>query len=87
MTDFPPDREGVVAIASRQAGDDRRSFDFDGEPPDDAGELPDLSDFVHENDLVDAMKERGYRLTMVGGGAGSDELRRFYFRKRGADRG
>lgn len=82
MADFPPDREDVVAVASHQAGDDRRNFEFDGEPPDEADELPDLSDFSHENDLVAAMKERGYLLTMVGGGAGSDELRRFYFRKR-----
>ena len=82
MTDFPPQGSHVVAIASRQADGDHRSFDFDGERPDVADELPDLGELRHESDLVAAMKERGYRLTMVGGGAGGDELRRFYFRKR-----
>lgn len=82
MPDFPPDTEDVVTIVSRQIGDDRRGFEYGGGPPSGDHDLPDLSDYVHENDLVAAMKERGYRLTMVGGGAGSDELRRFYFRRR-----
>lgn len=82
MADFPPNAPDVVSIASRQEGEDRRAFGFDGEPPDRPGDLPDLSAIHHESDLVAAMKERGYRLTMVGGGAGGDELRRFYFRKR-----
>lgn len=81
MPEFPPDTDEVLAVASRQAGDDRRSFEYQGELPDDVDDLPDLSELVHENDLVAAMKDRGYRLTMVGGGAGSGELRRFYFRK------
>lgn len=81
MPDFPPDTDEVVTVASRQAGDDRRSFEYQGDLPDDAGELPELSEYEHENDLVAAMKERGYRLTMVGGGAGTGELRRFYFRR------
>lgn len=84
MAHFPPDNAQVVRIASRQVEGDRRAFDFDAEPPEDAGALPDLSSIHHESDLVAAMKERGYRLTMVGGGAGGDELRRFYFRKRSA---
>lgn len=84
MTEFPPDRSDVVAVVSRQAGEDRRAFGFDGELPAEAGSLPDLGELRHESDLVAAMKERGYRLTMVGGGAGGDELRRFYFRKRQA---
>lgn len=81
MTDFPPDpgHEGVVVVASRAVEGDRRAFSLESEPPDDA---PSLDEILHENDLVDAMKERGYRLTMVGGGAGGEELRRFYFRKR-----
>ena len=82
MADFPPRTSGVVAITSRQADGDRRSFAFDGDRPDAADELPDLGELRHESDLVAAMKEHGYRLTMVGGGAGGDELRRFYFRKR-----
>lgn len=82
MPDFPPQHGDVVAIASRQEGEDRRAFAFDGEPPQDMESLPDLSAIEHENQLVEAMRERGYRLTMVGGGAGGDELRRFYFRKR-----
>lgn len=82
MTEFPPDRSEVIAVVSRQAGESRRAFGFDGEPPADTGSLPDLGELHHENDLVAAMKERGYRLTMVGGGAGGDELRRFYFRRR-----
>lgn len=82
MPDFPPQRDDVVAIASRQEEGDRRSFTFDGEPPEDTSSLPDLSGIEHENQLVEAMRERGFRLTMVGGGAGGEELRRFYFRKR-----
>lgn len=81
MPDFPPRDGDVVAIASRQRDGDRRSFEFDGEPPGDVESLPDLSGIEHENQLVDEMRERGYRLTMVGGGAGGQELRRFYFRK------
>lgn len=80
MPDFPPDADRVVTITSRQIGDDRRSFELQGELPEDAGDLPALSDYEHESELVAAMKERGYRLTMVGGGAGTGELRRFYFR-------
>lgn len=82
MPDFPPQDGDVVAIASRQAEKDRRSFSYDGEPPGDVDELPDLSRIEHEDQLVEAMREHGFRLTMVGGGAGSRELRRFYFRRR-----
>lgn len=81
MPDFPPQDGDVVAIASRQEEEDRRSFAFDGEPPEELASLPDLSSIEHENQLVEEMREQGYRLTMVGGGAGSQELRRFYFRK------
>lgn len=82
MAPFPPESADVVRIASRQTEGDRRAFRFDGDPPDAADELPDLDAIHHESDLVAAMKEHGYRLTMVGGGAGGDELRRFYFRRR-----
>jgi hypothetical protein len=81
MPDFPPDTEDVVAVVSRQAGDDVRSFELQGEAPEGV-DLPDFAEIIHENDLVAAMKELGYRLTMVGGGAGTGELRRFYFRRR-----
>lgn len=81
MPDFPPEADDVIAVASRQVDADRRSFELEGEAPEEAGELPDFSALRHESDLVEAMKERGYRLTMVGGGAGTDELRRFYFRR------
>lgn len=80
MADFPPDAEDVVVVASRPAESGGRRFAFDGEEPEDLSGLPELEELAHENDLVAAMKERGYRLTMVGGGAGGDELRRFYFR-------
>ena len=82
MAPFPPEDADVVRIASRHAEGDRRAFAFDGDPPEEADALPDLDGIHHESDLVAAMKERGYRLTMVGGGAGGDELRRFYFRRR-----
>lgn len=84
MPEFPPDpaRAGVVAVASEPDGEDGRAFAYEGGPPDDAGDLPDLDDLAHEEELVNAMMELGYRLTMVGGGAGSGERRRFYFRKK-----
>lgn len=84
MVHFPPDSAEIVRIASRQLEGDRRAFEFDGEPPEDVAELPDLDAIHHESDLVAEMKEHGYRLTMVGGGAGGGELRRFYFRRRSA---
>lgn len=81
MADFPPaEADDVVSVASRQVDADHRSFELEGSPSDEEAELPDLSEIQHEADLVAAMKQRGYRLTMVGGGAGTDELRRFYFR-------
>lgn len=81
MPDFPPDADDVVSVASRQVDADHRSFELEGDLPEGEAELPDLAGIQHEADLVSAMKERGYRLTMVGGGAGSEELRRFYFRR------
>lgn len=81
MPEFPPHAEDVIAVASRQVDVDHRSFELEGEAPEGADDLPDLSGIQHEADLVAEMKERGYHLTMVGGGAGTDELRRFYFRQ------
>lgn len=83
MPDFPPDADDVISVASRQADADHRSFELEGGLPDEqkGGDLPDFSGIQHEADLVAAMQERGYRLTMVGGGAGTEELRRFYFRR------
>lgn len=80
MPDFPPDADDVISVASRQVDADHRAFEIEGDSPE-GGDLPDLSGIEHEADLVDRMKERGYRLTMVGGGAGTDEVRRFYFRR------
>lgn len=79
MPRFPPDTRDVVVVTSRQAGTDRRSFELEEESADEA-RLPDLGEIRHEKELVDSMKALGFRLTMVGGGAGGDELRRFYFR-------
>lgn len=86
MPEFPPDpaQAGVVAVASEPDGEGGRIFAYEGDPPRETGGLPDLDGLTHEEDLVSAMKELGYRLTMVGGGAGSGERRRFYFRKRDA---
>lgn len=81
MPDFPPDTDDVLSVASRQVDADHRDFEVEGDVPGDRGDLPDLSEIEHEADMVSAMKERGFRLTMVGGGAGTDELRRFYFRR------
>lgn len=82
MSAFAPGPDEVVAIASRQAaGEERRTFILEQSPPE-TTDLPDLDGIRHESDLTEAMRRRGYRLTMVGGGAGGDELRRFYFRKR-----
>lgn len=81
MPEFPPDADDVVSVASRQVDADHRTFEMEGDVPDGGSELPDLSEIEHEADLVSEMKARGYRLTMVGGGAGTDELRRFYFRR------
>lgn len=82
MASFPPERKDVVTIASRPGERDLRDFTVDGELPEGIEGLPELDEIRHESDLVAAMKERGYRLTMVGGGAGGEDLRRFYFRKR-----
>jgi len=85
---FPPDPRsaGVVVVASRSDGEGGRIFEFEGDPPEDAG-LPDPADLADEDDLVGRMKEAGYRLTMVGGGAASGEDRRFYFRGKPENRG
>ena len=75
-----PDQKGVLVVTSRPAGQHRRVFTI--EASDDL-EVPDLpSDLEHEMDLVEVLKKRGFRLTMVGGGSRSDETRRFYFRSR-----
>lgn len=81
MPEFPPDSDDVVSVASRQVDADHRTFELEGDLPESGDGLPDLAEIEHEADLVAEMKERGYRLTMVGGGAGTDELRRFYFRR------
>lgn len=84
MPEFPPDitDSDVVAVSSRRVDEERRSFSYDREPDGDGPALPELEGIEQEDELVEAFRERGYRLTMVGGGAGSGDVRRFYFRAR-----
>lgn len=82
MPDFPPETSDVLTVASRLVGDDRRAFELDPDGPDAPEGLPDLSEVATEDELIASMKERGWRLTMIGGGAGAGDLRRFYFRRR-----
>lgn len=78
---FPPEEHDVVVFTSRPEGDDRRSFTLEEDP---SGRVDlDPDHLKHEDDLVEAMHERGFQLTMVGGGSRGDEVRRFYFRIRG----
>lgn len=68
----------MLVVTSRPAAVEGRSFRL--EPPE-AGEAPDLpEELSREDDLVEWLKRRGWRLTMVGGGSRPDEVRRFYFR-------
>jgi len=75
-----PGREDVLTVESRVDESGERRFGLV-----DAGADPELAGLVeearHESELVEALRERGWRLTMVGGGASSDEVRRFYFRR------
>lgn len=76
------DQQDVVVFTSRPAGDGERSFELEEDP---TGSLTLDPDAIrHEDHLVESMAERGFTLTMVGGGSRSDEVRRFYFRKRGS---
>lgn len=78
---FPPEEHDVVVFTSRPAGDDRRSFTLEEDP---TGRVElDPEDLQHEDDLVEAMDESGFQLTMVGGGSRGEDVRRFYFRIRG----
>jgi len=79
---FPPEGNVVLTVGSRVREDGSRGFAIEG------GESgPELDEAVrsvrHESELVEALRERGWRLTMVGGGAASEEARRFYFRPAG----
>lgn len=85
MPQFPPEQDDVVVVSSEPDGEGGRRFRLEQgsrEDEDDALEL-DTGGIRHEDDLVSTMKERGYTLTMVGGGSRSDEVRRFYFRETG----
>lgn len=79
MPQFPPDQDDVLVVSSEPAGEERRRFTVEEGPTE--GLDFDPSDLGHEDDLVAAMREGGYTLTMVGGGSRSDEVRRFYFRR------
>lgn len=81
MPSFPPEQDDVVVVSSEPDGDGGRRFLLEEDPTDDLD--VDVSEIHHEDDLVAAMRERGFSLTMVGGGSRSDEVRRFYFRHRG----
>lgn len=78
MPRFPPEQGDVVVVSSEPDGEGGRRFLLE-EEPDDGLDL-ESAGVRHEDDLVAAMEERGYTLTMVGGGSRSDEVRRFYFR-------
>lgn len=81
MPQFPPEQDDVVVVSSEPDGEGGRRFAVE-EDPDDEVDLDD-AEIRHEDDLVAVMRDRGYGLTMVGGGSRSDEVRRFYFRSRG----
>ena len=81
MPQFPPEQDDVVVVSSEPDGEDARRFTLE-QMPDDGPDV-DPGEIRHEDHLVRTMKERGYTLTMVGGGSRSDEVRRFYFRKSG----
>lgn len=81
MTDLHPRGEAeehVVVVHSRPAGE-ARSFRID---PGTIGDAPSLPEVKDEDSLVAWMQERDYRLTMVGGGGGTADARRLYFRPR-----
>ncbi|HKK27432.1 MAG TPA: hypothetical protein VKB18_05085 [Gemmatimonadota bacterium] len=79
---FPPEGDDVLTVGSRAREDGSRAFEIEGGDAD--GELEGLvAGIRHESELVEALRERGWRLTMVGGGAASEEARRFYFRPGG----
>lgn len=81
MPQFPPEQDDVVVVSSEPDDGGGRRFRLDQDPDGDDGLELDTGGIRHEDDLVAAMKERGYTLTMVGGGSRSDEVRRFYFRE------
>lgn len=74
------DQKEVVVFTSRPVGDGEREFDLDQDPTESVDLDP--ATIEHEDQLVAAMSDRGFQLTMVGGGSRSDEVRRFYFRRR-----
>lgn len=78
MSELVPEKHDVVVVVSRPGEDETRRFAVEPPGEDEAPSLPES--LVHERDLVDHMRAAGFRLTMVGGGSRSDEIRRFYFR-------
>lgn len=79
VQEFPPSPEDVVIFSSRPAEEDGREFTLDADPAGDVDFSAD--DLAHEDDLVEEMTDRGFQLTMVGGGSRAEDVRRFYFRK------
>lgn len=71
----------VVVVTSRPDAGGERSFRLEGGEEADPPALPE--DLRNEGELVELMRGSGFQLTMVGGGSRPDEVRRFYFRRRG----
>lgn len=70
----------VVVVVSQPTAGGERNFALDPVSPEEAPEPP--AHLRHESELIAWMKEKGLQLTMIGGGAGGEEVRRFYFRPR-----
>lgn len=83
MPQFPPEQDDVVVVSSEPDGEGGRRFRLEEANEEGNGLELDAGELRHEDDLVATMTERGYTLTMVGGGSRSDEVRRFYFRETG----
>lgn len=77
-----PESDDVLAVESRVDETGERRFELRGGAADPALEEL-LAGIGHESELVEALGERGWKLTMVGGGASGRETRRFYFRPEG----
>lgn len=71
----------VVVVTSRPTAAGERSFRLEAGEEADPPALGD--DLRSEGELVELMRASGFQLTMVGGGSRPDEMRRFYFRRRG----
>lgn len=78
VNELVPEEHDVVIVTSRPGDGGGRAFALEAPEGLALPSLPD--DLTRESELVTHMREAGFRLTMVGGGSRSDEVRRFYFR-------